>query len=404
MNKNRLFLDIHAIQTLPPSNINRDDTGSPKTAMYGGVRRARVSSQSWKRAMREYFLMNAEQGILGKRSKYIPSYLADKIMTMNKEISHEEALSLSNFIITSIGIQTEDDKLKVLLFLSDAQIEHLAKEALREIAEKVNNEDITISTIIRNTNKQFEKIDNKEKKGEDRFKKKRSYLSEIFKVDKLKDTLKGNPSIDIALFGRMVADDSNLKVDASSQVAHAISTHAVQTEFDFFTAVDDLSPEDNAGAGMLGTVEFNSSTLYRYANIAVHELNKQLKDKEATIHAVKLFVETFSNSLPTGKVNTFANQTIPQAVIVTLRNDRPISLATAFEEPIKSSDGHVDKSIQKLSQEFKRVEKFVNKPLWTLYVTFDEVEALKEIGEGQDSLRNLLNTLSEEFSNAIQGE
>ncbi len=359
MNKNRLFLDIHAIQTLPPSNINRDDTGSPKTAMYGGVRRARVSSQSWKRAMREYFNNNGEDGNIGVRTLEIVRYVGDKIKNLDSSVSDEEAMEMANEVFKKAGITTTKDfKAKALFFLGEIQANLLAKAAIDKINDK----------------------------------------------KKLQQIINDNPAIDIALFGRMVADDPSLNEDASSQVAHAISTHAVQTEFDFFTAVDDLSPEDNAGAGMLGTVEFNSSTLYRYANIAVHELNKQLKDKEATIHAIQLFVEAFSNSLPTGKVNTFANQTIPQAVIVTLRNDRPISLATAFEEPIKSSDGHVDKSIQKLSQEFKRVEKFVNKPLWILYVTFDEVEALKEIGEGHDSLRNLLNILSEKLSKAIQGE
>ena len=93
----------------------------------------------------------------------------------------------------------------------------------------------------------------------------------------------------------MVADDPSLNEDASSQVAHAISTHGVQTEFDFYTAVDDLAPEDNAGAGMLGTIEFNTSTLYRYANVAVHELTRQLGNEQTVINTLKLFVEAFSN-------------------------------------------------------------------------------------------------------------
>lgn len=117
----------------------------------------------------------------------------------------------------------------------------------------------------------------------------------------------------------MVTDDPSLNEDASSQVAHAISTHAVQTEFDFFTAVDELSPEDNAGAGMLGTVEYNSSTLYRYANVAIHELLVQLGEKKSVVNNLKLFVEAFANSMPTGKVNTFANQTLPQALVLSLR-------------------------------------------------------------------------------------
>ena len=93
----------------------------------------------------------------------------------------------------------------------------------------------------------------------------------------------------------MVADDPCLNFDATAQVAHAISTHAVENEYDYFTAVDDCAPEDNAGAGHLGTVEFNSSTLYRYATVNVEDLRK-----------------------------TFANWTRPDAVYVTVRKDQPI--------------------------------------------------------------------------------
>ena len=179
--------------------------------------------------------------------------------------------------------------------------------------------------------------------------------------------------MDIALFGRMVADDPSLNEDASAQVAHAISTHAVQTEFDFFTAIDDLKPEDNAGAGMLGTIEFNSSTMYRYANVAVHELYRQLGNKEQTLNALKLFIESFANSMPSGKSNTFANQTLPQAILVVVRSDRPVNLVSAFEEPVKSSEGYVQQSIEKLFLELKNVEKFVRAPVFAFYVTACEV-------------------------------
>lgn len=112
----RLFLDIHAIQTLPPSNINRDDTGSPKTAIYGGVRRARVSSQSWKRAMRKYF---SERVAIGKRSKYIPKYLKDKLMELNINLDNEYVESLTNIICNEVNLKVskeDDSKLNVLFF------------------------------------------------------------------------------------------------------------------------------------------------------------------------------------------------------------------------------------------------------------------------------------------------
>lgn len=333
---NKLFLDVHVIQTVPPSNINRDDTGSPKTAQYGGVRRARVSSQSWKRAVREYFNENGNTSNVGVRTLEIVKYLADKIMTLDANTNHEDALDLADKTLNEAGIKTKDKRARALFFLGDKQAEALAEAAVEGKATK----------------------------------------------KELKEILKSNPAVDIALFGRMVADDPSLNEDASSQVAHAISTHAIQTEFDFYTAVDDLAPEDNAGAGMLGTLEFNSSTLYRYANVAIHELLKQLTDTDTTINALKLFVASFVNSMPTGKINSYANQTVPDAILVTVREDRPINLVSAFEKPIKNKGGHVVPSIEKLFAEKVMAEKLVKKPVFESYLLLNEdVKLETEISE-----------------------
>ncbi len=350
-----LFLDVHVIQSLPPCNINRDDTGSPKTARYGGVRRARVSSQSWKKAMREYFHTNSENSNVGVRTLEIVKYVADKIVKLDGNISQEEAMKLADSVINKANVKTKDQKAKALFFLGDIQAQQLAEAALNENVDK----------------KELQKI------------------------------LSDNPAIDIALFGRMVADDPSLNEDASSQVAHAISTHAIQNEFDFFTAVDDLSPEDNAGAGMLGNVEFNSSTLYRYANVAIHELHRQLGEKEAVINTLKLFIEAFANSLPTGKVNTFANQTIPQMLVISLRTDRPISMVSAFENPIKSTEGYIRKSIERLAEEFVKSEKFVSKPVETMYVSMEDMDIIKSIGSEKQSLMDLLDGVEDSLNELV---
>lgn len=345
----RLYMDIHAIQTLPPSNMNRDDTGSPKTAQYGGVRRARVSSQAWKRAMRQYFLENGEKEV-GVRTKDIVAVVADQIQEKDSSVSETDAFEMARKAINGAGVKTKEDKAKALFFLGKKQAQGLADAALQG---------------------DFDKKD-------------------------LQEILKDNPAVDIALFGRMVADDPSLNEDASAQVAHAISTHAVQTEFDFYTAVDDLAPEDNAGAGMLGTVEYNSSTLYRYANVSVHELYRQLKDAEATVHALKLFAEAFINSLPTGKVNTFANQTLPQAVMINLREDRPVNLVSAFEAPVRSQDGYVKPSVDRLFSELEKTEKFVQKPLKTLYLTETEPTSQPE-GDEEENLPKMLADLADDL-------
>lgn len=345
MKTNNLYLDIHAIQSVPPSNLNRDDTGSPKTAQYGGVIRARVSSQCWKKAMRDYFLSHGDAGKVGVRTKDIVTYVAEKIREKDDTKNVNESMEMADKIINMAGVSTKDYKAKALFFLGNKQAEELAIAALKNIQDK--NE---IQMII-----------------------------------------KENPAVDIALFGRMVADDPSLNEDASCQVAHAISTHAVSGEYDYFTAIDDLSPEDNAGAGMIGTIEYNSSTLYRYANIAVHELCHQLGNKEAAISAVTLFIEAFIKSMPTGKVNTFANQTLPQGVIVTLRSDRPVNLVSAFEEPVKAKGGYAKESIAKLAAEYKKVEKMVQPEVASFVLTLDDESSLTGMGKQENNLDALLN-------------
>lgn len=347
-NKQRFFLDVHAIQTVPPSNINRDDTGSPKTAQYGGVTRARVSSQSWKKAIRQYFLEHGDLNNVGIRSLEIVRYLAEKIESIDGALNHEKAMELAEKTLKVAGVSTtKDKKVKALFFMSSKQAEKIAQAA----------------------------IDGDKNKAE------------------LQELLKNDPAIDIALFGRMVADDPKLNEDASSQVAHAISTHEVQTEFDFFTATDDFSSADDAGAGMLGTIEYNSSTLYRYANVALHELYRQIGDQTSTVKALRLFVEAFVKSMPTGKINTFANQTIPQALLVCLRGDRPINLVTAFERPIRSSEGYVKESIAQLKNEYESIMQWTDEPLSSFGLGMgDFVDNYANLNQLLNELEKSLNT------------
>jgi CRISPR system Cascade subunit CasC len=175
-------------------------------------------------------------------------------------------------------------------------------------------------------------------------------LNETAADKEILEALKKNNAVDVALFGRMVADNPLINCDASSQVAHAISTHKVENEFDFFTAVDDLSSEETAGAGHMGTVEYNSATMYRYATVAVHNLFEQLEcDENALGKAVSEFTRAFVYSMPTGKQNTFAANTIPDAVLAVIRTDRPLSFASAFETPVRG-EGFLTASAMELEK------------------------------------------------------
>ena len=304
MNK-RLYVDFHILQTVPPSCINRDDTGSPKTAVYGGVTRARVSSQAWKHAMRAAFAENARLDV-GKRTKKAAELVKEQILPLAPDA---DADKLAKKALENAGIKSDDKGTKALFFMSSAQAKALAELAVAGSTNK----------------KEYQKA------------------------------LGAAPSMDMALFGRMVADDPSLNYDAAAQVAHSISTHAVQNEYDYFTAVDDCQAEDNAGAGHLGTVEYNSSTLYRYATVNMVELTHLLGAEKAA-QVVRVFGEAFIRSMPTGKQNSFANRTLPDAVYVTLREDQPVNLCGAFEKPVrKSPEGYAEPSKTALKQYAQQV-------------------------------------------------
>jgi CRISPR system Cascade subunit CasC len=351
MKNKRLYVDFHVIQTVPPSCVNRDDTGRPKTAMYGGANRARVSSQSWKHAMREMFKEIFSDGNLGFRTKHAVDLIVNSLKKINPEITDEDAQKKAVEALSNAGVKINEKKGNItgaLFFISSVQAEELAK--LIESGEKD----------------------------------KKAY----------KKALSDKPSVDIALFGRMVADDATLNVDAASQVAHSISTHAIQNEYDYFTAVDDCSAEDNAGAGHLGTMEFNSSTLYRYATVNVADLLNTIG--EDTADAVKGFAEAFIYSMPTGKQNSYANKTLPDLVYVTIRNDQSVNLSGAFEKPVQSKDGYVDKSVTALFDYAKKIyENYCGEPVCG-FVVGREFEPGTEKVNIKELLDKLYNYISDE--------
>ncbi|MFR2146680.1 MAG: type I-E CRISPR-associated protein Cas7/Cse4/CasC [Faecalibacterium prausnitzii] len=345
--KKRLYVDFHVLQTVPPSCINRDDTGSPKTAIYGGVTRARVSSQAWKHAMRQAFVEESllDEEDVGKRTKKVTELVEKEIAALAPE---KDAAKLAKKTLDNAGIKNDEKGTKALFFISQAQIKALAQLAVEECADK----------------KEYKKA------------------------------LSTAPSADIALFGRMVADDPSLNFDAAAQVAHSISTHAVQNEYDYFTAVDDCQVEDNAGAGHLGTVEYNSATLYRYATVNVMELERHLGAKKAA-EVVRSFGEAFIRSMPTGKQNTFANRTLPDAVYVTIREDQPVNLCGAFERAVrKSLEGYAEPSKSALQAYAQQ-----------LYQSFAEAPAKSfTVGTGLEALAPAqpLNTMLDALEEAVK--
>lgn len=351
MTNQNLYIDLHVLQTVPSSNINRDDTGAPKTALYGGVNRARVSSQSWKRAIRSEF--EQDNVSIGTRTKEAAKLLVDKLLS--ESVDEKTAMKKVAEIFKDAGIKlNKENETGALLLVSPGQVEKLARYA-------INNEE----------------LDKKE----------------------IKKILKSDNSIDLALFGRMVADNPELNVEGSAQVAHAISTHEVVPEFDYFTALDDLQPEDATGAAMLGTVEFTSSTLYRYADLNVRELMHNLGEADA-IQGTAAFIKAFLLSMPTGKQNTFANKTLPNYVMVTIRKDTPVNLASAFEEAVTSKNGYVKESIRKLEEKYGATTKLIDEPVLNVVLT----DYQSKIDNQADNLSGLLDQVTGALSKAVQDE
>jgi len=312
----RRYLDIHILQTVPPSNLNRDGDGMPKTARYGGKDRARVSSQSWKRATRKQFRQD-EQGI---RSKLLAEAIADSLHARHSYPDQDAALTAAKTGLAAAGIgggkktKAPTGELGYLLLFGHDLADKMADAIIAgDLTDKAAKQLIADADM----------------------------------------------PLALALFGRMVADDKHLSVDASCQVAHALSTHEVSTELDYFTAVDDLNTAD-AGAGMIGDIGFNSATLYRYATVNLDALQANLGGPPAAAdaaHGAVEFLRCFAESMPTGYANSFANHTLPSVVAVSYRTDRPVNLVGAFEAAVTAADsGYLETSATRLAAEARAVE------------------------------------------------
>jgi CRISPR system Cascade subunit CasC len=333
----KTLIEIHALQNFAPSNLNRDDTGAPKDAWFGGSRRARVSSQCLKRAVRQHFKGLVENKALAsddlaQRTKRILERITKSLIA--KGHSEAEAGEKTRQALAAMELSIkEDGKSEYLVFLGEREISSIADI----IHEKWNSISATNASPVEG--KKAGKAKKQAAQGADPELKKA--LDKVFN---------GGKAVDVALFGRMLADMPEKNQHAACQVAHAISTHAVEREFDFYTAVDDLKPEDTAGADMMGTVEFNSACFYRYAVVDWEKLKGNLQgDAELSEKGLKAFLEGFVMAEPTGKQNTFAAHNQPEFVAVSVRrNTAPSNFANAFEIALRVRK---DESLTKVSAE-----------------------------------------------------
>ena len=323
-------MELHIIQSVPVACLNRDDLNSPKTAIFGGVQRARVSSQSWKRAIREMAKEIAPEQFKGERTRlmYEPLVEAMKAAGITDSDADEGARKIVDELVKLDAKSKDKVKSTTLYFMSPLELEALAKA----YADK------------KDAKKALKAIDAKS----------------------LKD------AADISIFGRMVATDHSLTVEAASMFSHAISTHKVDNEIDFFSAVDDLQPKEESGAGMTSTLEFNSATYYRFAALNLDMLadaeHLGCLDKEERQSIVRTFVEATIKAIPGARKNTMNGNTLPVHVLGIIReNGHPIQLVNAFEAPVQSSKGYVNKSVELLTSEYDKL-----KETWGIKAVFEK--------------------------------
>lgn len=311
MTTHNYFVDIHVLQDLPPSNINRDDNGTPKQCIYGGVQRLRASSQSWKRAARLAFdkLGMIPREDLGVRTRRVIDLFSGEFK--KRGVDDQAAPQLAKAVLAPLKITEgkKADQGAYMLFFSRPQVQELVDQvmALRDQWEGQTGDG--------------------------------KRLAEILGSIDVPGIVGRGHSLDVALFGRMVADLPEINVDAAAQVAHAVSTHAAQNQFDYFTAVDDFQTDSGSetGSGMIGTIEFNSATMYRFATVSTRQLSDNLNDASAVPQGVVDFIKAFVLSMPGGHQTSFAAHTRPSVVMISLRSDQPVNYVSAFEKPVWSS-------------------------------------------------------------------
>ncbi len=383
-------LELHIIQSVPVACLNRDDLNSPKTAIFGGVQRARVSSQSWKRAIRELAKEYDNDLFKGNRTKRMVFELKKRLVArgLHEAVAVLIAEQVAGIVETLDSKKTDNDgslKIKTLMFFSEAEYDAIV-DAIVKSEEMVDSFE-----ELHGATEEKESAQNEEDKKEKKIKAAQKKIDKLLKpiskgsIAKSIKSAKMMDAADVALFGRMVANDPSLKVEAAAMFSHALSTHKVDNEIDFFSAVDDLQSEDVSGAGMTGTLEFNSATYYRFAALNLDMLADEehlgALSEEQRKSVVKTFVEATIKAIPGARKNTMNGNTLPNYVLGVVREKgHPVQLINAFENPLRTAGGYGPKSVELLKDEYARLEK-----TWGLEASFEGAipeKSLRDFLEG----------------------
>ncbi|WP_369359762.1 type I-E CRISPR-associated protein Cas7/Cse4/CasC [Streptomyces sp. cg2] len=315
------FIDIHILQSVPYANLNRDDTNSVKTVQYGNVLRTRVSSQCWKRAVREHFQELIGQAAL--RTRRIGERTAHELGERGwpQHLAQRAGAHIAAASSIKFELAKDDAKQPVpnkVLTNAMVYVPQSAAAELADIAEQHREQLETAKDIKKPADKS------------------------VLPKDTVEAVLRSRNGV-INLFGRMLAEVDDAGVDGAVQIAHALTTHKTDIELDYFSAVDDITTawNDATGSGHMGHAEYSAGTFYRYATVDLGDLAVNIGDgPQAARELINAFLASFIESLPQAKKNSTAPHTIPDLVHISVRTDRPLSFAAAFEKPVRAgADG-----------------------------------------------------------------
>ncbi|NLG51542.1 MAG: type I-E CRISPR-associated protein Cas7/Cse4/CasC [Chloroflexi bacterium] len=317
-----MFVEIHLLQSFAPSNLNRDDTGSPKECEFGGVRRARISSQCLKRSIRTAPVFERTTQVpTARRTKRIIGEVAARLIARGRDLdASTKALSALIPVYLSKLDSKNPELTAVLLHVSEAELTAIQEAVEANWEGLLGNDAKTVAGKITK--------------------------------DLIKSFQTHTSAPDVALFGRMLAEKPELGLEAACQVAHAISTHRISMEMDFYTAVDDLNPDDTAGAGMMGIIAYDSACYYRYMRVDWEHLVQNL-DGDAALarRTLEGFIRAAEEAVPSGKQNSFAANNPPSLALAVVREDgMGWNLVNAFERPVRATGdgGYVVPSVAAL--------------------------------------------------------
>jgi CRISPR system Cascade subunit CasC len=388
-------IELHILQNFPPSNLNRDDSGAPKDCDFGGYRRQRISSQCLKRSVRQSDVFrDLMTERLGIRTKRAPEQVAEQLI--GQGYAAPQARAAAEAFFDALYKIDEEGKTKYLLYVGAEELTRAAT-LLREAGPEVATAAEQLVSLREGLGQLGKKEKEARQKEIDQAAKPFAALADQYK----KQYPKHVRAVDVALFGRMLADNPTENIDAACQVSHALSVNRLNMEFDYFTAVDDLQPDDNAGAGMIGTVGFASSCFYRFACINLDQLERNLGgDAAAAAEGVLAFAEAFVQARPSGKQNTFAAHSLPALILAVVREaGQPVSLVNAFEVPVRPSEqlGLTAGAIRQLGQHYTELNQMYGLRGTAAFVsTADAGQELSDAGVGRlANVPALLNSLRE---------